>query len=1351
MKKYLIAIATGLVIAGSLTAALVRADTIGTISQWIYDTANNIISPRVTNTGVKVPSLASSNNCVVTDTNGKFSTATCGTGGSGATTTIVSNITSNGPNFTFASGTTPGLNFNISGSGSTLTFAPHLQGGYIIPTTTLMTNLETFYTTPSTRIWDGLNLTWGNYTTLGNPGPLPTLDADLQNHLGQGYKSPTTASSTGTNPWTNPNNIFSVDGSASTNTVDTGSTTGFLAATGFGFSIPTDAQILGIQAEWYKQKVGTGCTMADAGVFLLKANLQVGSDKSQGCWAGSYVYSTYGSQTDLWGSSWTPADINNAGFGVELAAHETSGNSYDLSIDHVRMLVYYKEANQTITVSGVVSGSGTSTIATSFASTTPIAYGGTGTSTVPVNNGQLLMASGANWMVGQLDAGTNITISTSTAGHISITASGGSATPGGFNTQVQYNNSGALAGVELFYNNSNITLGVNSTTPNASLVIQGTSTQPTLPVLIVASSSNASLFQVKANGDVLDAELTSGKCVQAGANGLLTSAAAACGSGTINLAGGQNITVDTSTALTIVSLSGTVGTGNGGTGITTAPVNNGQLLMGSGTAWALGQLDAGANITITTSTANHISIATTGLAPTSRLINTTAPLKGGGDLSADRTFFMDQASTTGSGYLAVADWQTFNNKVNGSGAVNQVTYWTAASTTAGNANFLWLNTPKELLINTSTLDATFGIVASSTAQVAPLLRVASSSGVSFFQISATGNLSMSTFTANTLLQADGGKNVQSTALVGGTNIAVTTSTPQLISVGITGTIGTGNGGTGINSAPVNNGQLLMGSGTSWVIGQLDAGTNITIATSTSGHISITAAGNGGTVSGASPQIAYFSGATTVNGSNNFEWLNTAQEHLINTTTLDATLGIVASSTAQVAPLFRIASSAGVSLFQVSVTGNTSIATLTANTLIQADGGKNLQSTALVGGTNISITTSTPQLIVAAISGTIGTGNGGTGLNTAPVNNGQLLMGNGTAWTIGQLDAGSNITITTSTAGHISIAATGGGTPGTPVNSVQFNLASAFTGSANFEWLNTAQELQINTSTLDASFGIQASSTSQTAPIFRIASSSGQSLVTVFPTGNIGIGSVTPSSLFAIQGSTNRPLSNLFTIASSTAVTNFQIDSNGLFTLQPSATSTTAFLFNDPSGNPIITINNTSVRTSPTTQALVVASTTGASMFQVNYLGQGYFGYNLNVGTTTQLATLAVEGTSTSPTLDIFRVASSSGATIMKIDAKGHQVYATLGATASVSTCGTSPLLNGNDVEGDILLGTGSPSACTLTFAAPYKNVVCVAVDSSSTINADVSATSTTSVTFTLSGALSSGHIYYHCFDNIPPN
>jgi hypothetical protein len=71
---------------------------------------------------------------------------------------------------------------------------------------------------------------------------------------------------------------------------------------------------------------------------------------------------------------------------------------------------------------------------------------------------------------------------------------------------------------------------------------------------------------------------------------------------------------------------------------------------------------------------------------TSRTINTTAPITGGGDLSADRTIAIPQANGSTDGYLDNADWTTFNSKEPAitSGSTSQ--FW------RGDKSFQTLNT-----------------------------------------------------------------------------------------------------------------------------------------------------------------------------------------------------------------------------------------------------------------------------------------------------------------------------------------------------------------------------------------------------------------------------------------------------------------------------------------------------------------------------------------------------------------------------------------------------------------------------------------------------------------------------------
>ena len=82
-----------------------------------------------------------------------------------------------------------------------------------------------------------------------------------------------------------------------------------------------------------------GATGLDNSVRLRQGTNIVGSNyaKPTVSWPVARTYETYGGPTDLWGTTWTPADINDANFGVALSAI-MQGNT--LEVDHIRITVY---------------------------------------------------------------------------------------------------------------------------------------------------------------------------------------------------------------------------------------------------------------------------------------------------------------------------------------------------------------------------------------------------------------------------------------------------------------------------------------------------------------------------------------------------------------------------------------------------------------------------------------------------------------------------------------------------------------------------------------------------------------------------------------------------------------------------------------------------------------------------------------------------------------------------------------------------------------------------------------------------------------------------------------------------
>lgn len=124
-----------------------------------------------------------------------------------------------------------------------------------------------------------------------------------------------------------------------------GELSGDLKATGFGFAIPTGATILGISVS-----VGRGDNMdppraTDHTVRLLKTGTAVGTNKASGStWPTALTEAAYGGAADLWGTTWTPAEINASDFGVVFAAQHAgaSGESSPL-LDWIRVTVTYEE------------------------------------------------------------------------------------------------------------------------------------------------------------------------------------------------------------------------------------------------------------------------------------------------------------------------------------------------------------------------------------------------------------------------------------------------------------------------------------------------------------------------------------------------------------------------------------------------------------------------------------------------------------------------------------------------------------------------------------------------------------------------------------------------------------------------------------------------------------------------------------------------------------------------------------------------------------------------------------------------------------------------------------------------
>lgn len=151
----------------------------------------------------------------------------------------------------------------------------------------------------------------------------------------------------GTVAWSNPGNIAAA-GNA-TITLGNNVVSNYLKGTGFNFNIPSNMQIMGI--ELALNRTGTQGSIfgfpiswiADEEIHLVKNSVVQSANKASGTiWPTSLTVESYGSSSDLWGSIWTPSDINDGNFGAVVVARGVNGNRV-ASVDYMQMTVTYRD------------------------------------------------------------------------------------------------------------------------------------------------------------------------------------------------------------------------------------------------------------------------------------------------------------------------------------------------------------------------------------------------------------------------------------------------------------------------------------------------------------------------------------------------------------------------------------------------------------------------------------------------------------------------------------------------------------------------------------------------------------------------------------------------------------------------------------------------------------------------------------------------------------------------------------------------------------------------------------------------------------------------------------------------
>lgn len=163
--------------------------------------------------------------------------------------------------------------------------------------------------------------------------------------------------------WANVGNIQSDNNVYATCNLDNGETSRYIYGIDYGFAIPAAATITGIQVQIKRvSSSGNANNISDQNVRLVKGGIvQATNYANPAVWNNSVQVISYGGAGDLWGTTWTPAEINANNFGATISV-SSNANNRTAYIDYIRITVYY---TTTPTITGFNPAGSCSNVATS--------------------------------------------------------------------------------------------------------------------------------------------------------------------------------------------------------------------------------------------------------------------------------------------------------------------------------------------------------------------------------------------------------------------------------------------------------------------------------------------------------------------------------------------------------------------------------------------------------------------------------------------------------------------------------------------------------------------------------------------------------------------------------------------------------------------------------------------------------------------------------------------------------------------------------------------------------------------------------------------------------------------------
>lgn len=884
----------------------------------------------------------------------------------------------------------------------------------------------------------------------------------------------------------------------------------------------------------------------------------------------------------------------------------------------------------------------------------------------------------------------------------------------------------------------------------------GSSGAPTFRPLVSADIPNLSAAKITSGQGTLSTS-TTGVTIGSGTNTLLSNAS-------VNI---QNSDSTHNGLLTSTDWSTFNGKQNALTRGNLTETNSSVLAITGGTNAILG---SGTTIEVQQSTAGqngYLSSADwstfNSKISSSRAINTSAPISGGGDLSTDRTISISQSGSSTDGYLSSTDWNTFNNKQSSGSFISALT---GDATATG---------PGSAALTLATVNSNTGSFGSSTA-------------IPNFTVNGKG-----------LITAAGTNSVIAPAgTLTGTTLASNVVTSSLTSVG---TIGSGTWqGTKVGLAyGGTNADLSATGGTSQVLRQSTTGANITVsqlacadlsnatascstdATNASNISTGTlAATRGGTGTG-----TYTLGDTLYSGAT-----NSLSKLSGNTTSTKNFLTQTGTGSVSAAPAWGTISAGDVPTLNQNTTGTASNVTASSNSTLTTLSALSLPTTQLTGTLQAAqfpaltgdVTTTAGSLAttLATVNSNVGSFGSSTSIPSFTVNaKGLMTAASGNAviapaGTLSGTTLNSSVvsssltsvgTISSGTWNGSTIAVANGGTGVTSVTTTP--TATAFAGwdsDLNFSANNFLGGYATNSATGTITLTVSSPS---------IQRFTGAATTTVvLPVASTLVDGTT-FTLINYLGSASMTVQ---TSGGNVLTTGFGSGSDGFVTVATVINHTAGtglaswywtYSKTDPTASPIYGVSGdiTGNLTLPSAGAYNIGNTSrplgNLTANQVTIYDN--FGDSEGLFVVTSYPHLRAEATAPAGNFAIASANNGSGASGSltfapgtsssgvqgQVKLGGHIISNAIATSPGVSSCGTSPSISGTDTAGAVTVGTGGvATSCTLTFGQAWSSTPHCIVNYQGAITVVSAVPTTTTVVFSSTAPFVAGSLVdYICVGN----